>query len=67
MKWRLLFQAIKLAVEILTRLEGEGVPREQIKIPAVRRHVADATILTLVMLAREKSAAASAPAPESRP
>lgn len=68
MKWKLLFQAIKLALEIVTRLEGAGVAKEQIKNPAVRRHVANATIQTLVRLAREKSAAAaSGREPESRP
>jgi hypothetical protein len=67
MKWKLIFQAIKLAAEILTRLEDAGVVKEQIKNPAVRRHVANATIQTLVNQAYEKSAAASAPRPEFRP
>lgn len=68
MKWKFLIQAIKLAVEILTRLENAGVIKEQIKNPAVRRHVANATIQTLVSHAREKTAAAASErAPESRP
>jgi hypothetical protein len=68
MKWKFLIQAIKLAVEILTRLEDAGVLKDKIKHPAVRQHVANATIQTLVNHAREKRvAAASVPAPESRP
>jgi hypothetical protein len=65
MKWKFLIQAIKLAVEILTRLEDAGVLKDKIKHPAVREHVANATIQTLISHAREKRA--PAPAPESRP